>query len=270
MPDLIDIGVNLTHDSFDADRETVISDAFAAGVRRMIVTGTSVTATAQAVKLAGSRPGRLYATAGVHPHHASELDAAALKAIAQLATNECVVAIGECGLDFFRNYSPRESQLEAFHNQLELAARSGLPVFLHQRDAHEDLLRMLRPVRERLAGGVAHCFTGGVEELRDYLELELYIGVTGWVCDERRGTRLQGAVPQIPLDRLMLETDAPYLLPRTLEPKPKGRRNEPAWLPHIAETVARLMNRDVEEIAEASTRNAETLFRLTTAGTSSG
>lgn len=262
MPDLIDIGVNLTHDSFDADRDEVLARADAAGVRRLIVTGTSVTSTAQAVEMAAARPGRLYATAGIHPHHASELDSAALKAIAELATNGCVVAIGECGLDFFRDFSPRDAQLHAFRQQLELAVHTQLPVFLHQRDAHEAFLGLLRPARDRVTGGVAHCFTGGVDELNDLLELDLHIGVTGWVCDERRGTGLKQAVPRIPLDRLLLETDAPYLLPRTLLPKPKSRRNEPAYLSHVAETVATIMQKDVNEIAAAATRNAERLFGL--------
>jgi TatD DNase family protein len=268
MLDLIDIGANLTHDSFDSDRDELMARAQAAGVRRIIVTGTSVTTTAQAVELAAGRPGHLYATAGVHPHHATELDRAALDAIAVLAQNDSVVAIGECGLDFFRNFSPPESQVSAFRDQLELAVHSRLPVFLHQRDAHEEFVELLRPVRQRLIGGVAHCFTGGIEELTDCLDLDLYIGVTGWVCDERRGGRLQEAVSHIPLERLLLETDAPYLLPRTLQPKPGGRRNEPAHLPHIARTVAELMQRDVEEVARAATRNAETLFSLKAAAPS--
>jgi TatD DNase family protein len=138
----------------------------------------------------------------------------------------------------------------------------GKPVFLHERDAHEELVAMLTPVRASLASGVAHCFTGGPEELAAYLELDLYIGITGWVCDERRGAALRAAVPRIPLDRLLLETDAPYLLPRDLAPKPTGRRNEPQFLAHVLERVAALRELPVELVAQASTANAERLFGL--------
>ncbi len=258
---LIDIGVNLAHDSFDADRDEVIERAASAGVTRMIVTGTTVTASARAAELAASRPG-LYATAGIHPHHAIELDAHSIDALRALAAQARVVAIGECGLDFFRNYSPPDAQERAFTAQLELAADVGLPVFLHQRDAHERFTEIVAAHRERLSGGVAHCFTGGPAELEAYLELDLYIGVTGWACDERRGAELRAAIPLIPLDRLLLETDAPYLLPRDLEPKPRSRRNEPAFLTHVLMRVAEALGRDPDEVARAATANAEKLFRL--------
>ncbi|MFS8607635.1 MAG: YchF/TatD family DNA exonuclease [Gammaproteobacteria bacterium] len=261
MTPLIDIGVNLAHDSFDADRDEVILRAAEVGVTRMIITGTSVTASARAAELASSRPG-LYATAGIHPHHASELDEHSIDALESLAAQPRVVAIGECGLDFFRNFSPPDAQERAFAAQLELAAKVELPVFLHQRDAHERFTEIVAAYRDRLVGGVAHCFTGGPEELEAYLDLGLYIGVTGWVCDERRGAALREALPHIPLDRLLIETDAPYLLPRDLEPKPRSRRNEPAFLPHVLEHVAKGLGVSAEEAARASTANAETLFRL--------
>lgn len=265
MVELIDIGANLGHDSFDADRDAVIARARDAGVSRIIVTGTSIAASEQAIGLAADRPGILFATAGIHPHHATELDAAALDRLRALAGSPGVVAIGECGLDYFRDFSPRDAQRAAFDAQLEIARDTGLPVFLHQRDAHSDFIAALGPMRGDLAGGVAHCFTGGPAELGDYLDLDLSIGITGWVCDERRGGALREAVPLIPLDRLLLETDAPYLLPRTLRPRPATRRNEPSWLPHIAGVVAELMGRPLAEIAEAATMNTERLFRLATA-----
>lgn len=262
MPDLIDIGVNLTHDCFDLDRDDVIRQAAARGVGRLIVTGTSVTASARAAELSAGRPGTLFATAGIHPHHATEFDAHSIAALRGLLANPAVVAVGECGLDYYREFSPRQRQIEAFEAQLELAAEAGLPVFLHQRDAHEPFVAILQAARGRLAGGVAHCFTGGPRELRDCLDLDLYIGVTGWVCDDRRGRELRDALPDLPLDRLLLETDAPYLLPRDLRPIPKARRNEPQFLAHVLERVAILMNRSVESVALAATGNAETLFRL--------
>jgi TatD DNase family protein len=262
MLDLIDIGANLTHDSFDADRDAVLGRAAAAGVARIIVTGTSVTSSVQAAALCEARPRTLFATAGVHPHNAAEFDAHTTAALRSLLDDPAFVAVGECGLDFFRDYSPRPAQRSAFEAQLELAAAVGKPVFLHQRDAHDEFVATLTPARERLVGGVAHCFTGGPHELKAYLDLDLYVGVTGWVCDERRGAELRAAVPLIPLTRLLLETDAPYLLPRDLAPKPQSRRNEPHFLAHVLERVAALRNEPVDVVAAAATTNAERLFGL--------
>jgi TatD DNase family protein len=262
MFDLIDIGANLTHDSFDADRDAVLARAAAAGVARILVTGTSVTGSVQAAALCDAYPERLFATAGVHPHHAAEFDAHSAAALRSLLTARQFVAVGECGLDFFRDYSPRDAQRSAFAAQLELAAEVGKPVFLHQRDAHDEFVAMLAPLRAALAGGVAHCFTGGPRELGAYLKLDLHIGVTGWVCDERRGAELRAAVPLIPLDRLLVETDAPYLLPRDLTPKPQSRRNEPQFLAHVLERVAALLGQPAAVVAKATTANAERLFGL--------
>jgi TatD DNase family protein len=263
MLDLVDIGANLTHDSFDHDRADVLRRAAAAGVRRAIVTGASVTGSAQAVALAEAHPDTLFATVGVHPHHATDFDEHTSGALESLLANAGVVAVGECGLDYFRDFSPRDAQRRAFRAQLELAVRARKPVFLHQREAHEDFLALLRPaIPDLAAGGVAHCFTGGPAELTAYLDLGLHIGVTGWVCDERRGADLRKAVPLIPLDRLLVETDAPYLLPRDVEPKPAHRRNEPALLPHVLARVADLLGRTLEDVAQATTRNAERLFAL--------
>ncbi|HMB73587.1 MAG TPA: TatD family hydrolase, partial [Gammaproteobacteria bacterium] len=185
--DLIDVGVNLTHDSFDTDRDAVIAAARAAGVQRMIVTGTSVAASRAAAQLAQGHTGTLFATAGIHPHHAVECDAAALDTLRELTATDCVVAIGECGLDYFRNFSPARAQREAFAAQLKLAVELHMPVFLHQRDAHEDFLAIVREFQTELTGAVAHCFTGNPAQRDAYLELGMCIGVTGWICDERRG-----------------------------------------------------------------------------------
>ncbi|MDJ0927927.1 MAG: TatD family hydrolase [Gammaproteobacteria bacterium] len=260
--DLIDIGVNLTHDSFDRDRDEVLARAANAGVRRMIVTGTTVAASRQALELARQRGSRIRATAGVHPHHASEVDAAAREALGELVREPEVVAVGECGLDYFRDFSPRDAQRDAFAAQLDLAAGTDKPVFLHQRDAHDDFVAILRDRIDTLAGGVAHCFTGGPDEMQEYLAMGLHIGITGWICDERRGRALQAAVRDLPLDRVLLETDAPYLVPRDLPIKPRGRRNEPAFLRHVLDATARCMNRDPAELAAAATANTERLFGL--------
>lgn len=261
-PDLIDIGANLTHDSFDADREEVIRRATERGIRRLILTGSSERSSIEAAALAAAHPGTLYATAGLHPHHASEYTPALHETLRELAARPEVVAAGECGLDYFRNFSPRAAQRDAFIAQLALAAETGLPVFLHQRDAHDEFVEVLSPVLPRLKGGVAHCFTGGERELRAYLDMGLYIGITGWICDERRGAHLMDLVPLIPADRLLLETDSPYLLPRSLSPRPRRRRNEPAYLREVLRVVAASVGRSETEVAAQTTANARRLFSL--------
>jgi TatD DNase family protein len=258
--DLIDIGANLTHDSFAADLDAVMTRALQAGVRRQIVTGADLSSSLQAAEMAERDPTHLRSTAGVHPHHATSLRIEDRGQLMELLKRRCVVAAGECGLDYFRNVAPPEVQRSAFAAQLEIAGLSGKPVFLHQRDAHEDFTAILKEHIGAISGGVAHCFTGGVAELEDYLGLGLYIGVTGWVCDERRGASLREAVPRIPADRLLIETDAPYLLPRDLNPKPKSRRNEPALLAHVAQSVAQLRGESLASVASSTTRNAENLF----------
>ena len=259
---LIDIGANLTHDSFDADRAEVMQRAADAGVTRIIVTGSSNQGNIDAAELAEANPGRVYATAGVHPHHASDYTAASAELIRSLAQKDVVVAIGECGLDYFRNYSPQHAQVEAFRSQLEIAADIGLPVFLHQRDAHDDFVKVLEPLLPGLTQAVAHCFTGEAQSLEKLLEMGLSIGITGWICDERRGAHLKDIVSVIPDDKLMIETDAPYLMPRTLSPRPKSRRNEPAFLPEVLRVVAEARSQSIEHVASITTENAMRFFGL--------
>lgn len=262
IPDLIDIGSNLAHASFDADRDAVIARARAAGISRQIVTGPDLPGSEDAARLASSRPGVLWSTVGVHPHYASGFGAAQRAQMESLLRLPQVVAVGECGLDYCRNFSPRGAQVDAFVAQLEIAVACRKPLFLHQREAHADFVAVLRDFAPRIARGVAHCFTDGARELEDYLALGLSIGITGWICDERRGAHLRGLVGMIPSDRLMIETDAPYLLPRDLSPRPKSRRNEPMYLAHVAQTVAQARGEDLRELAAATTANAETFFGL--------
>jgi len=259
---LIDIGVNLTGKSFSKDRERVVDEAVAAGVSKMIITGTTVENSEQASSLADQRPNVLFATVGVHPHHASDIDNKTVGCLEKLAKNKQVVAIGECGLDFNRNFSPREQQLRGYEMQLELAGECQLPAFLHQRDAHDEFINILSMHRNKLTGGVVHCFTGTRDELHACLDLDLHIGITGWICDERRGQTLQEIVSDIPMDRLMIESDAPYLLPRSMKPKPKSNRNEPKYLPYVCEKVAACMGKSAEEVAKATTETAIRFFAL--------
>ena len=259
---LIDIGVNLTSKQFQMDLPQVIERALAANVRHMIITGLTAPLSQRALDLARTRPTHLCSTAGVHPHNARTFDRHTQGELRNLARAPEVVAVGECGLDYDRDFSPRDQQRAAFEAQLELAAELQKPVFLHQRSAHEDFERILRNARPGLAGGVVHCFTGDAKELESYLELGLCIGITGFICDERRGTHLRELVRRIPVDRLMIETDAPFLLPRDLKGV-TGRRNEPAYLPHVAASVARYSGRAEAEVRRSTTHAAFRLFGLT-------
>jgi TatD DNase family protein len=260
--DLIDIGANLSHDSFDHDRDAVLDRAKAHGVSRMIVTGASREHSPKALALALAHPGLLYATAGVHPHHATEYTAECNAEMRALLAHDPVVAVGECGLDYFRDFSPRPAQRSAFEKQLQIAADIGKPLFLHQRDAHADFVAMLKNFEGRIGPVVVHCFTGTCEELFECLDHDWHIGITGWLCDERRGLHLRELVKRIPANRLMIETDAPYLLPRTVKPPPSHRRNEPMFLAHIVEELARDRGEDVAVTAAATTATARAFFRL--------
>jgi len=259
---LVDIGANLAHDSFDDDRAEMMQRAADAGVGAMIVTGSSDSSNARAAELAETCPGILYSTAGVHPHHASDYTDESDALIRSLVERDVVVAVGECGLDYFRNFSPREAQLDAFRRQLDIAKDTRLPVFLHQRDAHDDFVEILEPALPDLSRAVAHCFTGEGESLREYLAMGLYIGITGWICDERRGKHLHDIVNVIPDDRLLIETDAPYLLPRTIQPRPKTRRNEPMYLPEVVKVVAEARGQSEDHVARITTENARRFFNL--------
>jgi TatD DNase family protein len=263
--ELVDIGVNLEHRSFERDRAEVIKRAANAGVTTLVLTGTSVRTSERVLQLAEEAPPdvKMYSTAGVHPHDARTCNDGTIATLRQLAQNPRVVAIGECGLDFNRDFSPRPVQERWFEAQVALACELNLPLFLHERDAHERFCQIIEKYRPKLtAGGVVHCFTGDERELQKYLALDLHIGITGWICDERRGQHLLELVRQIPLDRLMLETDAPFLTPRNIQPRPKDSRNEPAYLIHVLRAVARSTGKPVNEIASATTATARNFFGL--------
>jgi len=259
---LIDIGANLTHESFRPDFDAVLARARANGVTRIVVTGASAGGSRAALALARQHPGELFATAGVHPHHAIEYDDAMDELLRELVATPEVRAVGETGLDYHRDFSPRPAQLDAFERQLQIAADCGKPLFLHQRDAHTDFMAVMRRFEGRLGDAVVHCFTGTRAELDDYLQAGWHIGITGWLCDERRGTHLRELVRHIPAERLMIETDAPYLLPRNVRPMPAHRRNEPMYLRHIVEELARDRGEDVNATAAAVTETARRFFGL--------
>ncbi|MCL2912204.1 TatD family hydrolase [Shewanella corallii] len=262
MSDHIDIAVNLIGSALESNLDTVVAEAEAAGVSPLIVIGSSLAESRQAIEACQGYPGKLYATAGVHPHHASSWNESSYDENRALCANTCVVAVGECGLDYNRDFSPRDKQREAFAAQLKLAVELQLPVLMHERDAHADFLAILKEYRPHLVDAVLHCFTGNRESLEAYLQQDIYLGITGWVCDERRGQELAEIVPLIPDDRIMIETDSPYLLPRSMRPKPKSSKNLPKYLPYIAEYIAGLRRQQPDQFAARTLANSRRFFRL--------
>ena len=263
---LIDIGINLMNSAYDRDRDEVVKAAAAAGVSPLVITGSgersSLAAALYANAYNAGQPGALYATAGVHPHEAKNCGSGTIDFIRKLVEEKGVKAIGECGLDYNRDFSPRDVQRKWFIKQAELAAELSLPLFLHERDAFADFSTILKGHINAVPAAVVHCFTGTAEELEFYLSIGCHIGVTGWICDERRGRHLLELIKTIPKDRLMLETDGPYLLPRDLPVKVRNRRNEPRFLPHIAETVARHLGKESEKLAGETFTNTKRFFGI--------
>jgi len=262
VTELVDIGVNLTNKSLLADVDGVLQRALDAGVVQMVVTGTTLSESRTAIELCQRFADRLVSTCGIHPHHASDWNQHSYELLQDLARHDCVRAIGETGLDFNRNYSPPAAQEMAFEQQMQLAVEQQLPLFCHQRDAHGRFVEMLRDHREQLGRVVVHCFTDTREALLDYLDLDCYIGITGWICDERRGLELRDLVKIIPTERLLIETDAPYLLPRNLKPRPASRINEPAFLRHILGDIAICRHTGAEQLGHQILLNSRTFFAL--------
>lgn len=259
---MIDIGINLTNKRFQKDLELVIKNAQLAGVNALMVTGTSIEESQQALALCSQHPNYLFCTAGIHPHDAKTFDNKSLDTLRQIAANSQVKAIGECGLDFNRNFSTPAEQEFAFVQQLELAVELQLPVFMHERDANARFIELLKPYIAQLPNAVLHCFTGSPADLENCLALDLHIGITGWICDERRGSELLDLVKLIPQKRLMIETDGPYLLPRSMRPKPKSSRNEPKYLPYIAQTIADARGESLKQLVQQTEQNSKLFFKL--------
>lgn len=265
---LIDIGVNLMDKSFQGDLPAVLSRARAANVRAAIVTGTCVRTSEAAARLVDSQAASypLFFTAGVHPHNAKQCDAGTLDQLRRLLAHPRCVAVGEAGLDFNRNFSPPDVQEVWFDAQVALAKELRRPLFLHCRDAAERFIHVLSRHMPLPAPAVVHCFTGGREELQRLLDLGLYVGVTGWIADdrpERGGAELAALLPLVPRDRLMIETDAPYLVPRSIKPsKARPGRNEPALLPHVLRTAADALGVSQEELGMSTTAVACKVFRI--------
>ena len=257
----VDIGINLMHRSFNSDRETVVKNAFDTGVYPLVITGTSVRSSEIALDYAKKHKD-IYSTAGVHPHDAKSCNERTVDTLRKLAKAPQVVAIGECGLDYDRDFSPRDVQRKWFSEQIKLAKEIGLPLFLHERAAFSDFKAILSEHKEICSKSVVHCFTGTKQELDTYLALGCYIGITGWICDERRGLNLRSIVKNIPIEKLMIETDAPFLTPRNLRKRPIDNRNEPVYLPHIAAEIAKCRGESTEFLTSETTKNAKNFFGI--------
>ncbi len=252
---MFDIGANLTSSHFSKDLDAVVNDSFTAGVEKICVTSSNLDDVKNAKKIT-EKYENLYYSVGFHPHNAKDFKIEFLKDMSIYLDDPKAICLGEMGLDFNRNFSSKEEQILCFESQLSLANSINKPLFLHQRDAHEEFLSILDNYKfnQKL---IVHCFTGNLSELEDYLKRDFYIGITGWVCDLKRGLDLRECINHIPQDKLLIETDSPYLSPRK-----KIRRNEPKFLIDVAEEVARLRQQTKESIVKSSYENSLNFFNL--------
>ena len=261
---MFDICVNICSDRFDLDRDAVLHRAWQAGIHGISLTGSCLPSTKQAIAYATQFPSQICATAGFHPHNASEAEENSgiplIEMESLIQNHDCVKAIGECGLDYNRGFSPIDVQKRVFEHHIEWHQNYQKPLFLHQRDAFDDFISILTHHLSSPISGVVHCFTENREKLKIVLDLGMYVGVTGWVCDPKRGVDIREALPYIPLDRLMIETDAPWLTPKDLRPKPHKGRNEPAFLAHIAQRIAEIKGISVDTLQKQTEQNARDFF----------
>lgn len=266
MSNYIDIGINLSNKQFNNDYKSFIEKAIDKGVSQMILTGTNLKNSNTHAIIAQHYKNVLYSTAGIHPHDAKYFDDDTIHQLKALLHKPQVVAVGECGLDFDRDFSPRILQEICFKAQLELAIEIGKPLFLHERAAFTRFNEIMSDYKSNLPNAVIHCFTGSLIEAKSYLESGFYLGFTGAISDKNRFAHLEAVLAYTPLDRMMIETDAPFMLPKNidkseLDPLYK-RRNEPAFLPYVAKTIAEIKNVTIETIAQHTTQNAKLFFNL--------
>ncbi|MEO6173781.1 MAG: TatD family hydrolase [Flavobacterium circumlabens] len=266
MNTYIDIGINLTNKQFQNDIDDVVQDALDADVEKMILTGTSVRNSEASAEIARQYPGILYATAGIHPHDAKSFDAQSISKLRNLLKQKHVVSVGECGLDFDRDFSPRNVQESCYKAQLELAIEVQKPLFLHERAAFAKFMDITKDYLPQLPKAVVHCFTGSLPEAKTYLDNGFYLGFTGAISDSKRFEHLKEVIQYVPLDRMMIETDSPFMLPKnvpnSLLKKYHERRCEPAFLPFVAGTVAQFKGISLDKVAEETTRNAKVFFGI--------
>ena len=261
MHEIADIACNFTSERFDKDLDEVINRAVANKITKFGLICSRMSDVNKLLKIYEQYSKNMFYTIGVHPHHANEINDDYLKKLKDEITTNNPHAIGETGLDFFRNLSTYEEQIFAFEEQIKIAIDANKPLFLHQRDSHDDFIKILRKYSSDISKAVVHCFTGTQEQLDDYLELDFYIGVTGWICDEKRNVELRKTIKNIPLEKLMIETDCPYLIPKNLVEKPKNNRNEPSNLNHIINEIAKLMEIDIDILRKQTFVNTINYFK---------
>jgi TatD DNase family protein len=251
---LIDTHCHLQDKRFAGDLEAVLDRAQEAGVAYALVVGSDLATSREACELAQKYP-QLFAIVGVHPHDSKDADRATFDEIRKLAAQERVVALGEMGLDYHYDFSPRKIQQRVFRYQIGLARELGLPIVIHDREAHADTMAILKEEKAEEVGGVLHCYSGSWEMARECIKMGFYISIAGPVTFAN-AKKLVQVVENLPLEHLLVETDAPYLTPVPH----RGKRNEPAYVRHVAEAIARIKGIAVEEVEEQTTANAIKLF----------
>jgi len=261
MHEVADIACNFTNERFDKDLDEVINRAITNKITKFGLICSKLSDLDRLLEIYNQYSKDMFFTIGVHPHHANEISDKYLKNLKEAVINNNPHAIGETGLDFFRNLSTYDEQIYAFEEQIKIAIDTNKPLFLHQRDSHDDFIKILREYSSDINKAVVHCFTGTQEQLEDYLELDCYIGVTGWICDEKRNVELRKTIKNIPLEKLMIETDCPYLIPKNLPNKPKNNRNEPINLDHIVNEIAVLMEIDIDSLRKQTFKNTINYFK---------
>ena len=257
---ICDIACNFTSDRFASDLDEVINRALKKNVKNFVLLCSELEEVNKILEIKDSYPCNIFYTYGTHPHNANTFNSKSVPLLNNLISIRKPNAVGEIGLDYFRNHSSQEEQIFAFEEQIKIALDNELPIYLHQRDAHDDFINLLQKYKNDIKKGVVHCFTGTKNQLDEYLNMGLYIGLTGWICDERRNKELRESVKSIPIDRLMIETDSPYLIPRNLPSRPKNNRNEPMYITHIADEIAKLMNVDKNILIEKTYNNSIRFF----------
>ena len=260
MAGFIDIACNFTHESFKHNLDEVINNAEQEGVEKFVLLCASLADIDPIKVIQNNAPEKYFISAGIHPHHATEILEINYDALLNKFKSISPNAIGETGLDYFRNISPPDIQKKSFGMHIEIAKELSLPLYLHQRDAHGDCIRIIKENISNFPKFVVHCFTGTQAELDEYLELGAYIGLTGWICDAKRNIDLRKSIKNIPIEKMMIETDSPYLIPKNLMIKPNKNINEPKYLPHIANEICELTGYDLEELKSATSNNAIEFF----------
>lgn len=272
---VIDAGVNLTNGRFQ-NVDYVIARAMAAGIQKMIVTGNRLNPSKAAIVMAKTHPSMIYAAVGIHPHYVKdEFNDKSMETLQEIVKAPEVVCVGEIGLDFNRDFSPREDQKKAFEKQLEIACKANKPILAHDRDSHDSLVEILDKFKTELPTVVIHCFTGNADEIRAYVARGFYIGITGFVCKEKHGKLLRNALESgvLPLDKMVIQSDAPYMIPNMakadIDPVSESLldfciegHNEPCTLPVIVRCIAKCLKKDPKEVAEVTTATAKTIFNL--------